>query len=122
MREYQGKTLSWHVTDGTVELLLDHAPCNEIGLAMLADLECFADALNVLESQAHVLIVSSARESGFSAGADLRALYRESQKLPVPQRVSAVREFLERIHRVLNRIDVSPLTTIAAVHGVTFGG
>jgi enoyl-CoA hydratase/carnithine racemase len=33
-----------------------------------------------------------------------------------------VRDFLERIHRVLNAIDASPLTTIAAVHGVTFGG
>jgi enoyl-CoA hydratase/carnithine racemase len=33
-----------------------------------------------------------------------------------------VRDFLERIHRVLNRMDAAPLTTIAAVHGVTFGG
>jgi len=33
-----------------------------------------------------------------------------------------VREFLERIHKVLNTLDASPLTTIAAVHGVTFGG
>jgi enoyl-CoA hydratase/carnithine racemase len=36
--------------------------------------------------------------------------------------VEGVREFLERIHRVMNIIDASPLTTIAAVHGVTFGG
>ena len=33
-----------------------------------------------------------------------------------------MREFLERIHRVMNAIDAAPLTTIAAVHGVTFGG
>src|ERR1700680_225654 len=33
-----------------------------------------------------------------------------------------VREFLERIHKVMNTIDASPLTTIAGVHGVTFGG
>jgi enoyl-CoA hydratase/carnithine racemase len=33
-----------------------------------------------------------------------------------------VRDFLERIHRVFNMIDAAPLTTIAAVHGVTFGG
>ena len=33
-----------------------------------------------------------------------------------------VRDFLERIHTVMNAIDASPLTTIAAVHGVTFGG
>ena len=33
-----------------------------------------------------------------------------------------MRGFLERIHGVLNAIDASPLTTIAAVHGVIFGG
>ena len=33
-----------------------------------------------------------------------------------------MRNFLERIHRVFNALDASPLTTIAAVHGVTFGG
>src|SRR5260370_36758472 len=33
-----------------------------------------------------------------------------------------VREFLERIHSVMNVLDAAPLTTIAAVHGVTFGG
>src|SRR5207244_9397395 len=36
--------------------------------------------------------------------------------------VRGVRDFLERIHRVMNTIDALPLTTIAAVHGVTFGG
>jgi enoyl-CoA hydratase/carnithine racemase len=36
--------------------------------------------------------------------------------------LQSVRQFLERIHRVMNRIDDSPLTTIAAVHGVAFGG
>ena len=35
---------------------------------------------------------------------------------------AGVRDFLERIHRVMNAIDAAPLTTIAAVHGVTFGG
>jgi enoyl-CoA hydratase/carnithine racemase len=36
--------------------------------------------------------------------------------------LKGVRDFLERIHFVLNLIDAAPLTTIAAVHGVTFGG
>jgi enoyl-CoA hydratase/carnithine racemase len=36
--------------------------------------------------------------------------------------VRGVREFLERIHGVMNTLDAAPLTTIAAVHGVTFGG
>jgi enoyl-CoA hydratase/carnithine racemase len=36
--------------------------------------------------------------------------------------VDGVRNYLERIHKVMNTIDGAPLTTIAAVHGVTFGG
>ncbi len=38
------------------------------------------------------------------------------------ERAAGVRDFLERIHRVMNAIDAAPLATIAAVHGVTFGG
>src|SRR2546430_13907325 len=36
--------------------------------------------------------------------------------------VKGVRNYLERIHRVMNTIDAAPIPTIAAVHGVTFGG
>lgn len=116
------KSLSWTVREGVLELILDHAPCNEIGSQTLADLEEFTAALDSLESQTHTLIIWSARKEGFCAGADLRELYYESQKLAPKERLAGLRDFLERIHRVANRIDMSPLTTIAAVHGVTFGG
>jgi enoyl-CoA hydratase/carnithine racemase len=49
-------------------------------------------------------------------------LYQRSQDLPAAQRVAGIRDFLERIHHVMNSLDAAPLTTIAAVHGVTFGG
>ena len=52
MNEYKGKSLSWQVADGVIELALDRAPANEIGLAMLDDLERFTAALPALESQA----------------------------------------------------------------------
>jgi len=116
------KTLSWELRDSTIELALDHPPCNEIGMAMLEDLEQFVAALERAEGKAASLIVYSRREAGFSAGADLRELYAASVGITGAERVSGVRAFLERIHRVLNAIDASPLTTIAAVHGVTFGG
>jgi enoyl-CoA hydratase/carnithine racemase len=116
------KTLSWELKDGTIELALDHPPCNEIGTAMLEDLEQFVAALERAEGKAAALIIYSRREAGFSAGADLRELYAASVGLTAAERVSGARAFLERIHRVLNAIDASPLTTIAAVHGVTFGG
>jgi enoyl-CoA hydratase/carnithine racemase len=116
------KTLSWELKDGVLELALHHPPCNEIGMAMMEDLEQFVEALREAEKNAGAVIVYSQREAGFSAGADLRELHGASAGLAIAQRVAGVRAFLERIHRVLNAIDASPLTTIAAVHGVTFGG
>ena len=35
---------------------------------------------------------------------------------------AAVRDFIERIHAVFNRLDTLPITTVAVVHGVCFGG
>ncbi|HXW62363.1 MAG TPA: enoyl-CoA hydratase/isomerase family protein [Candidatus Acidoferrales bacterium] len=122
MTNFQGKTLSWQIRNGTVELLLDRSPCNEIGSDTLLELEQFAARLELLGEGAHALIIASARKEGFCAGANLAELYEHSQRLGPVQRIAAVRDFLERIHRVMNAIDAAPLTTIAAVHGVTFGG
>src|SRR4030088_3263919 len=122
MDEFKGKSLSWSVANGIVGLTLDCAPINEIGLAMLDDLERFAAALPELESQASALILYSKQSAGFSAGADLRELYTIVQQTDATSAVKGVREFLERIHAVLNRLDMSTLTTIAALHGVYFGG
>ena len=74
MSDYTGKTLSWKTADRVIELALDRAPANEIGPAMLEDLERFVATLPSLESQAHALIVYSTQAAGFSAGADLRDL------------------------------------------------
>jgi enoyl-CoA hydratase/carnithine racemase len=122
MNEYKGQTLAWRLSEGVVELTLDRPPANEIGLAMLEDLERFASALPALEANASAIILHSNQKAGFSAGADLRQLYEGAQKLDALAASKGVREFLERIHAVLNRLDASPLTTIAAVHGVCFGG
>ena len=117
-----GECLSWKVDDGVVELALHREPANEIGSQTLEELEEFTRALDDLQGHARVLIIYSSLKSGFSAGADLRELYERSQGMEKQQALRGVREFLLRIHRVMNAIDSAPLTTIAAVHGVTFGG
>ena len=120
--KFQGEALSWELKEGVIELALERPPANEIGMLMLNELEMFMGALKCLEDQAGGLIIYSRLEAGFSAGADLRELYEKGQKIAKEERVRQVRQFLQRIHRVLNCIDGSPLPTIAAVHGVTFGG
>jgi enoyl-CoA hydratase/carnithine racemase len=75
-----------------------------------------------LEGETAALIISSAQRRGFCAGADLHELYHGAAPLEERARVAGVRGFLERIHSVLNAIDAAPFVTIAAVHGVCFGG
>jgi enoyl-CoA hydratase/carnithine racemase len=122
MHNFEGKTLSWQLREGVIDLALHREPCNEIGLLMLEELERFVAALPEAEQTADVVIIHSLQKAGFSAGADLRELYAGILAASVEERVAGVRKFLERIHAVLNTLDASPITTIAAVHGVTFGG
>jgi enoyl-CoA hydratase/carnithine racemase len=122
MRDFRGQTLSWQIVNGAAELVLHRDPCNEIGSLTLEELERFAAALPALGNEAHALIIHSTQKAGFSAGADLRELFQRGRQMEKSAALRGVREFLKRIHAVMNALDASPLTTIAAVHGVTFGG
>jgi enoyl-CoA hydratase/carnithine racemase len=122
IRRFTGKTISWELIDGCLELALHREPCNEIGSTTLAELEKFVEAHETLKNEAHALIIYSRMKAGFCAGADLRELYFGAKEIGFENAVPQVRDFLDRIHRVMNKLDASPLTTVAAVHGVTFGG
>jgi enoyl-CoA hydratase len=122
MKSFSGKALRWEWRDGIVELTLDREPANEIGTVMLADLGEFVRAMKTLEPNTAVCIVSSAQKRGFSAGADLRELYHAAIALPEKERNAGVRRFVEQCHEIANAIDTAPFVTIAAVHGVCFGG
>jgi len=122
MKQFDGQALSWDLKHGVIELALHREPCNEIGSLALEELEKFTIALDDLAYEAHALILYSRLKCGFCAGADLRELFQRSQQMEKQEAVRGVREFLERIHAVMNKLDAAPLTTIAAVHGVTFGG
>ena len=89
---------------------------------MLEDLERFVAALARAGMKASALIIYSKQKAGFSAGADLRELYTQAQEMDTAAR----RERRARISGTdscgAEPLDASPLTTIAAVHGVCFGG
>jgi enoyl-CoA hydratase/carnithine racemase len=122
MKSFQGETLSWELIDGCIEMRLHREPCNEIGTKTLDEIENFVEAHETLKDEASALIIYSSMKAGFCAGADLRELYFGAKDMGFDRSAPLVRDFLNRIHRVANTIDASPLTTIAAVHGVTFGG
>lgn len=122
MKDFKGKTLSWTLADDVVELELHRPPCNELGSATLEELESFASAIEGAGEAVRAVIVYSSLKPGFCAGADLRELYARTQEMDKAAALAGVREFLERIHLVLNALDAAPVVTIAAVHGVCFGG
>jgi len=122
MKQYQGQTLSWELKDRVIEMALHREPLNEIGSQTLEELEKFVAVLEALSHDAHALIVYSTLKGGFSAGADLRQLYGWIQEFGQSEVARHAREYLQRIHAVMNALDAAPLTTIAAIHGVTFGG
>jgi enoyl-CoA hydratase/carnithine racemase len=122
MHPFRGKTLSFSFENAIFELRLHRTPCNEIGSATLMELEKFAEELEGHAARGKALVVHSTEAAGFSAGADLRELYSGLQSRSPAERNDGVRNFLERIHQVFNRIDGIPLVTVAADHGVVFGG
>jgi enoyl-CoA hydratase len=122
MKSFAGKSLHWEWRDGIIELTLNREPANEIGTVMLAELEQFVTAARTFEPEISACIIHSARKHGFSAGADLRELYHGAAALPEKERLAGIRNFLERIHAVFNFIDGASFVTVAAVHGVCFGG
>ena len=83
MKSFTGQSLRWELRDGILELTLDRAPANEIGTAMLADLEKFVAAFDALAPETSVCIVSSARPSVFSAGR-MTACSKTPQSTPAP--------------------------------------
>ena len=122
MDEFKGQVLSWELANGVVEVALHREPCNEIGAQSLEEFEHLAAALPVLEQKAQALIFYSNLACGFSAGGDLRELYRGLQAMEKQAALAGIKEFHQRIHHVMNTLDASPMTTIAAVHGIVFGG
>jgi enoyl-CoA hydratase/carnithine racemase len=112
--------IRWTLQDGVWELELGREPCNEIGTTMLDALERFLAEVDL--ENASALIVHSTVKGGFSAGADLRELYLVLLDVPEKEQEPGLRRFIDRIHAVMDRLDMLPLTTIGVVHGVCFGG
>jgi enoyl-CoA hydratase/carnithine racemase len=122
VKAFTGAALSWTVRETVVEVVLHRPPANEIGTSTLDELEKLAALLTSFERNCRALIVSSSLPAGFSAGADLRELWAGMRATPQNEWSGRVRDFLNRVHRAFNRLDETSLVTIAACHGIVFGG
>ena len=97
----------------TAVLTLDHPPVNVLSRAVLEDLEHRLAEVE-RDPEVRVVILASAAERAFAAGADIREM--------APMGPSAARVHGARGQGVTRQIERLPLPVIAAVHGVCLGG
>lgn len=104
-------------TDGAVTILTLDRPArlNALTLTMLDEMTAALD--EVAASDARALVLHGAGR-GFCAGADLHTLATELD-LSDPE---AVRDYVTRWGRIVERLWTLPQPSVAAVHGVAYGG
>ena len=122
MKNFKGQTLSWQIVNGAIELALHRDPCNEIGSLTLEELEKFAARPACSGERRARADYPFDAESRIFGGRGFARVVSARTSDGKERGAARLREFLERIHAVMNTLDAAPLTTIAAVHGVTFGG
>jgi enoyl-CoA hydratase len=97
----------------TAVLTIDHPPVNVLSALVLEALSRALDDV-AADPEARVVVLASAAEKAFAAGADIR----EMRALGPAE----AREHSGRGQALTRRIERLPLPVIAAVHGVCFGG
>ena len=111
-------TRHWRTEDdggGIRWLILDKADSNTnvLSQAVFGELEGLVD--EIASSPPAGVVIKSAKESGFIAGADVsefRALSDSGQ----------AEEMVNRVQRLLDRLERLPCPTVAAIHGFALGG
>lgn len=101
--------------EGLAHLVLDHAHTrvNTLGSEVLAEMD---QALAEIEKASPKgVIISSGKERGFIAGADIAEFNEFSDE-------AQLRESLKRAHALFDRLESLPMPTVAAIHGFCLGG
>ena len=93
-----------------ITITIEHPPVNVLGIELLRELDQELSAC-AADSTTDVVVLKGAGTRAFSAGMEIRDHTRE--KVP---------EMLEIVHGVIRKLLGLPQVTIAAVHGVCFGG
>ncbi|MGP8145040.1 MAG: enoyl-CoA hydratase/isomerase family protein [Thermoplasmata archaeon] len=97
----------------TIVLTIDHPPVNVLSRPVLERLTARLEEV-AHDPEARVVVLASASEKAFAAGADIREMQRLG---PDEARIHGARG--QGVTRAIERL---PLPVIAAVHGVCFGG
>ncbi|WP_448388317.1 enoyl-CoA hydratase/isomerase family protein [Microbacterium aurum] len=110
--ETENLPASWTTDAGLMTITLDRAPANALGLPLIEGLNAALD--DAMDSDVRVIIITSAIEGFFAAGADI--------KLMATVDMTGFIAYGDALRATLNRIEESGAITIAAVDGLALGG
>jgi enoyl-CoA hydratase len=104
--------VSWQVdTPGVMVVTLNRPPANALGLPVLDGLHA---ALDAAEASLKVMIVASAVDGFFAAGADIRHMSAAD--------AASFAAYGDRMRAVNDRLAAAPWISVAAVDGLALGG
>ena len=105
------------IDDDHICLLTFDRPDSGANIFDAATLNELNEHVDLIEHDASLrgLIIASAKKSIFIAGADLKTLLKQAQS-------GEMRDFIAHGQRILNRIAVLKIPTVAAIHGACAGG
>jgi len=105
------------IDDDHICLLTFDRPDSGANIFDAATLNELNERVDLIEHDGSVrgLIIASAKNSIFIAGADLKTLLKQAQ-------TGEMRDFIAHGQRILNRIAVLKIPTVAAIHGACAGG
>jgi enoyl-CoA hydratase/carnithine racemase len=104
--------VTWNRDGAIVEIVLDGPPANALGLEIITGLHAALDYAQAVEAK--VLVVASAVDGFFAAGADIKHMSAVDP--------ASFREYGDALRGALERLAASPLISVAAVDGLALGG
>ncbi len=104
----------WHLKDN-VAVINFKSKANTIGQAVLDGLH---ESLNLVEQDHQGLIIYQSDADNFSAGADLRAVFR----LIETHQMAALDSMVGQLQQLLMRMKYSPIPIVSALRGRALGG
>jgi enoyl-CoA hydratase/carnithine racemase len=104
--------VTWNRDGGIVEIVLDRPPANALGLEIITGLHTAMDYAEAVEAK--VLVVASAVEGFFAAGADIKHMSAVDP--------ASFREYGDALRGALERLAALPLISVAAIDGLALGG
>ncbi len=117
MAFFEADNLRVELHDGVALLWLDvkGRGLNVLGKQTLADLDAALDACVSRSEKPRLLVISSAKPTGFLAGADVRELAQTAS----PQAAAATSE---RGQKLFDKLESLPIPSVAVVQGPCLGG